>query len=254
MDMQLCASPSAHMSELWDTSGDDAAGVDGGGGHCWCLQRTSPRTFPEQGLSIHSLLFRHKCNCRLQFLSKKPSKCIWTYSTSKALACLPGELWVATSCPVSKQGVQEVCSVLLGTKCAAIRHNTPWFGQPFPCIWPGQPGICSCRGQSYQMGYKTWANPDTGVPLLAKHLVGPSESPPHPGDNYLTRHCSLSPSPPSSQNKLLQTKVSPWKVMVFPLRSVLNCFLHPTACCQCCHCSLCLCCWNVETKGWVFSF
>lgn len=47
------------------------------------------------------------------------------------------------------------------------------------------------------VGYKTWANPDTDAPWLANHLVGLSESLSHPGDNYLTRHCSLCPSPPS---------------------------------------------------------
>lgn len=46
-------------------------------------------------------------------------------------------------------------------------------------------------------GYKTLANSDIDLLLLAKHHTGLSEGPSHPGDNSPTRHCSLSLSPPS---------------------------------------------------------
>lgn len=113
----------------------------------------------------------------------------------KSTAWLPGELWVTTSCPVCKQGVQGVCSVLLSMLCAASRHNMPWLWAAFSLhmAWPAW-------HLQLQRGNDTSAlraNPDTTVPLLAKHLVGLSESPSHPGDDYPTRHCSLSPSPPS---------------------------------------------------------
>lgn len=75
----------------------------------------------------------------------------------------------------------------------------PQFGVKwsFPCVLPDQLGIYSWEGATMPMGYKTWANPDIDLPLLAKHLVGLSKGPSHPGDNKPTRHRSLSPSPPS---------------------------------------------------------
>lgn len=51
------------------------------------------------------------------------------------------------------------------------------------------------------MGYKTRANADIDLALLAKHLVGLPEGPSHPGDNKPTRHLSLSPSPPSHREQ-----------------------------------------------------
>lgn len=152
----------------------------------------------------------------------------------KSTACLPGGLWVISLYPVSKQGAQGVCSVLPGILCAASRHNMSWFGQPFPCIW-----LLQLQGAMMPVGYKTWANPDTDVPFV--HLSG---SPSHPGDNYLTRHCS----PSLLLHPVMQTKVS----RGFLPGSVLNCSFHPTACCPCCHCSLCSCCWDIETKDRVF--
>lgn len=111
----------------------------------------------------------------------------------KSTACLPGELWVTTSCPLSKQGVQEACMAWHVVCCQQTQHALVWAAFSLHMAWSAW--HLQLQGAMMPMGYKTWANPD--VPLLAKHLAGLSESPSQPGDNYLTRHCSLSPPPPS---------------------------------------------------------
>lgn len=77
--------------------------------------------------------------------------------------------------------------------CQQTQHALIWAAFSLHMVWSAWHSL---QGAMTPMGYKTWANPGTDVPLLAKHLLDLSESPSHPGDNYLTRQCSLSPAPP----------------------------------------------------------
>lgn len=99
----------------------------------------------------------------------------------KSTACLPEVLRVTTSCP--------------GMCCQQTQHALIWAAFSLHMAWSAW--HLHLQGATMLMGYKTWVNPDTDVPWLVKHLVGLSDSLSHPGDNYLTRHCSLCPSPPS---------------------------------------------------------
>lgn len=114
-----------------------------------------------------------------------------------------------------------------------------WAAFSLPMAWSAW--HLQLQGAMMPMGYKT------DLPLPAKLLAGLSESPSHPGDDYPTHHCSLSPSPPSCHaNKSRSAKGHGFLPRI--------CSLHPTACCHCCHCSLCLCCWDIETREWIFCF
>lgn len=125
----------------------------------------------------------------------------------KSTACLPGELWVTTSCPLSKQGVQEACMAWYVVCCQQTQHALIWAA--FSLHMAGQPGIYSCRGQWCQWATKhgqTQMCPCWQSILLASLRALHSQV-------IITWHVTA--AFPLLLHPVMQTKVGLWKVAVF---------------------------------------